>query len=263
MTCAIAVALLLVRASPIHAQPIVIGATQTDVATAGDGLGTGTVVFETGAGDDMRTWAPILGKVSRFNRTFAYNRLGYGKSGPRPANPDAESVARHLHAVLEQNGAPRPWTLVGHSMGGAYAVTFARLYPRDVGALVLIDGTPPGHIQMLKAEIPGTYNLLKALVGLAGGNIKAEIKAAEDGGTKFARLPPFPDVPIYLLRRTKWERLDTLQFRRRVVEMQKEVAALSPCPTEKAVLMAGHYIHRDQPGVVIDTIRKAVARPHC
>ena len=39
---------------------------------------------------------------------------------------------------------PGPYLVVGHSYGGAVAVTFASLFPESVRGLVLIDASPPG-----------------------------------------------------------------------------------------------------------------------
>ena len=51
----------------------------------------------------------------------------------------ANTVADELLAFL--GGAihmPRPYLLVGHSLGGFYMQAFARNYPRETAAVVLI-----------------------------------------------------------------------------------------------------------------------------
>lgn len=261
MACALSVAISATACASGPKNPGKIGNSGSEYKLAGNG--PATVVFEAGLGDTMTTWHPVRDRVSQFARTFVYNRPGYGKSPALPGTPSAEAIARNLYATLEKAGAPRPWVLVGHSLGGSYAMTFAKLYPQDVKAVVLVDGTAPGQTEMLKSEMKDVYNIVRTLTGIMGKAAKAEFKASESGGTEFRNLGAFPRIPVYLLRRSKWSPVESDAFRRRVVGMQRETAGLSPCPKEREVPLASHYIHRDQPSVVVQTIEDAVRSNGC
>lgn len=70
---------------------------------------------------------------------LAFDRLGFGRSDPRPAAPDHtflefEATSR-LPEVLRQAGIERP-VLFGHSDGGTIALLFAAAFP-DVPAAVV------------------------------------------------------------------------------------------------------------------------------
>lgn len=222
-----------------------------------------TVVFEAGLGDDMNTWAPIMDKIGTFASTFAYNRQGYGKSRPALAAPSPVAIARNLHEVLEQSAVPKPWVMVGHSLGGTYVMTFAKLYPADVKAVVLVDGTPPEQTRMLRTEMSSIYRVVKTLSSIMGGAAKAEFGESERAGDEYRALGPFPPIPVYLLRRSKWSPVEGAPFRARVVEMQKSLIGDTPCPSDREVDQSGHYIHRDRPEVVVDTIKTAILAVGC
>lgn len=70
---------------------------------------------------------------------LAFDRLGFGKSDPRPAPPDRRflevEATERLPAILRQAGIERP-VLFGHSDGGSIALLFAAAFP-DVPAAVV------------------------------------------------------------------------------------------------------------------------------
>jgi pimeloyl-ACP methyl ester carboxylesterase len=71
-----------------------------------------------------------------------YDRGGTGWSDPVPLPRSASAVATELHGLLSEIDAPRPYVLVGHSVGAVYARRFAQLFPADTKAMLLLD---PGH----------------------------------------------------------------------------------------------------------------------
>ena len=83
-----------------------------------------------------------------------YDRPGIGRSGPRDGIRVllASTVADQLHALLHAIDAPRPYILVGQSLGGFYMQAFARRYAQETAALVLVDSAspfePPGVLQL-------------------------------------------------------------------------------------------------------------------
>ena len=67
------------------------------------------------------------------------------------AQPTTTQVdAADLHALLTAAEVTGPYVVVGHSLGGMIATTFARTYPDDVVGVVLID---PGS-QYLQTALP-------------------------------------------------------------------------------------------------------------
>ncbi|MEP7201618.1 MAG: alpha/beta fold hydrolase [Ilumatobacteraceae bacterium] len=107
------------------------------------GTGSPTVVLENGLGATSLTWTRITAEVSRTTRVCAYDRAGQGWSDDVSAPQDGLAIAADLHALLARSGEPGPYLLVGHSAGGAYAMTYAAQYPDEVAGMVLLDSMSP------------------------------------------------------------------------------------------------------------------------
>jgi pimeloyl-ACP methyl ester carboxylesterase len=52
-------------------------------------------------------------------------------------------AAHDLHDLLDLAGEHGPYVLVGHSIGGTYALTYAAQYPQQVAGMVLLDSSSP------------------------------------------------------------------------------------------------------------------------
>lgn len=259
LACAVFAALL---ATTAHASVLRVGNTSSEVQIGGQGT-SGTVVLESGLGDTMDPWRPLLPAINGFSRTFAYNRLGYGRSGPATSNPTPAHVAGQLHDLLVASGLPKPWTLVGHSLGGAYMLEFAKLYPADVGAVVLVDPTPFGQVDVTRQRWPSDYKTILSITRLMGGNANAEFRSFEGAKPSFDALGNFPSVPIYLLESTKVDPSINPDLRSWIHVEHRETVKLSACSTLREVPDSGHYIQRDQPKAVLAAIYEAAHRPHC
>ena len=123
------------------------------------------VVFDSGWAADSRVWRRVMAQLSEDVRACASDRAGQGRSSPGPLPRDGAAVAADLHAALKASGLPGPWVLVGHSLGGLNMRHFARAYPTDVAALVLVDPTglsAPGAFAPLAARSRNCVEALKA-----------------------------------------------------------------------------------------------------
>jgi pimeloyl-ACP methyl ester carboxylesterase len=109
-----------------------------------------TIVFETGLGDNLQTWAFVIGKLENVGRTFAYNRAGYGKSSSTQRHRSGNVIAEELHSLLHGLGYSPPFLLVGHSLGSAYTAIFAQKYPQEVCGMVLVDPMTIGMDELCK-----------------------------------------------------------------------------------------------------------------
>jgi pimeloyl-ACP methyl ester carboxylesterase len=107
------------------------------------GTGGPTVVLNSGLGEFSANWARIAPAVAGTTRVCAYDRAGQGWSEDAPAQQDGLQAAADLHTLLQRAGELGPYVLVGHSIGGDYAMTYAARYPEQVAGLVLLDATDP------------------------------------------------------------------------------------------------------------------------
>ena len=113
------------------------------------GAGSPTIVIEAGLGSDWLGWQVVQPELSKLTRVCTYDRSGSGWSERRSGSRDAESIAQQLHALLDIAGVQRPIVLAGHSAGGLYVREFAREFPTEVDALVLVDSSSPKQIDEL------------------------------------------------------------------------------------------------------------------
>lgn len=83
-------------------------------------------------------WMKLFGPLAANYQTLAFDRPGHGHSDrPNHGDVTVEVQASLLRRALDELRVERP-ILVGHSWGGALALVYALLHPRDVSGLVLL-----------------------------------------------------------------------------------------------------------------------------
>src|SRR3954454_21903136 len=153
------------------------------------------VVFESGRGEDMRSWEHVARPLAACARVGLYDRPGIGRSSPRTGASAllADTVVDQLAALLHAIDMPPRYILVGHSLGGFYAQAFARTRPAEVAAVVLVDAASP-------FESPGVF---VSTVPLKPGSIEAAEEAGFAPSVKAMLAgPSFPAVPLIVLAAT-------------------------------------------------------------
>lgn len=134
-----------------------------------DGRRGPVVILDAGWAADSRAWRRVMSGLSSSFRVCAQDRAGSGLSDPGPLPRDGEAVAGDLKAALTAGSVPGPYILVGHSLGGLNMRHFARLFPADTAALVLVDPSLPG--QGVGAESPLIVRSRKCLAAARAGPI--------------------------------------------------------------------------------------------
>lgn len=118
------------------------------------GSGSPTVVLESGLDHlGALSWMAVHDSIARTTRVCAYSRAGLLWSEARAEPFDPMRVPRDLHDLLSVAGEHPPFVLVGHSLGGPYAMLFTAQYPSDVAGLVLIDASHPAQQPRLAAAL--------------------------------------------------------------------------------------------------------------
>jgi pimeloyl-ACP methyl ester carboxylesterase len=127
------------------------------------GSGSPTVVFVSARGDRADIWSRVTDssgnrklsstavypEVSKFTRVCAYDRPGTvaitgqhveaSRSPSVPLPTTAADGMRDFHALLTAAKVPGPYVLVAHSWGGLIARLYAAHYPNELAGLVLVD----------------------------------------------------------------------------------------------------------------------------
>jgi 3-oxoadipate enol-lactonase len=82
-------------------------------------------------------WRRVVPRLGH-RRAVALDVPGFGASPPAGPGFALDAVAAAIGDGLAQAGVPRPFDLVGHSMGGALALSLAARHPESVRRLVLV-----------------------------------------------------------------------------------------------------------------------------
>lgn len=225
--------------------------------------GTGpSIVFEAAAGEDHTNWLPIAERLRDRSLACVYDRTGVGRSTkPRPAASAADH-AEQLHELLEAADIPRPVLLVAHSYGGLVALLATAAHPADVAGLILVDASHPQQDERMRAML--TDHQIEAIdrsmteIGEVV-NIRASLKEAA------AIYGQLPGIPVTVISSTKHERSDDdpPDFPHDAVQqgwaaLQAEHARLRP-DVRHVSTDAGHYVHIDDPDLVVAEITTMLA----
>lgn len=226
-----------------------------------DGDGTApTIIFLAAIGGDD-TLVPIAERLKGDARVCFYVRPGDGDTPP-PAKPrNATSDADDLHALLGAAGIAAPVVLVAHSYGGLVALVAAAEHPEDVAGMVLVDASSPDAEVAIDAVLTDTQRAYS----------DAEMKNFPyiDWPTSLDQarraIPAVPDIPATVITATRsfvepcdaqlpCERLQALWL-----DAQATYARLTS-QTQHVLAETGHYVHNDDPDLVVSEIRALLDR---
>lgn len=229
-----------------------------------EGAGPRTIVLESGFGDTLDIWQTIQPQVAAHcARTFSYNRAGYADSDPALVARDAAAIVAELRDELQRRNLQPPYVLVGHSLGGLYMQYFARNFPEDVAGLVLIDSTHWQQGIKVDATADTPYQSRTAVTLYMPLVMRQELSDSAEAGLEVKDSPSAAAIPTIVLSSTRLGATQTPDQRAQAVTLQNSIAADFPGARHVFVEASGHYIQRDQPGVVIDAIRDvAGCGPH-
>ena len=247
------------------------------------GSGSPTVVLVSGLGDSAEVWSTqseevdqdsptVYGDVAGFTRVCAYDRPGTGASrSTEVAQPtSAQTSADDLEALLIASGEAAPFVLAGHSYGGPIVRLFASDHPNEVAGLVLVDGLSEDLGAGLTPAQEATFEQLNTPPLESG----AEFFDFTTLVTELRESSPVPDVPVIVLTAgTPQLTPDVLasgqlppgvdqEFADALWAAQTAAQDLLPAKFTRAVHItdtgSDHYIHLENPALVIDSIRDVV-----
>ncbi len=224
------------------------------------GVGSPTVIFESGIGQGKRNWAPVFNKIAELTQCVAYDRAGYGQSEASDQPRDGLQIVLELRDLLQTESIAPPYVLVGHSLGGTVVKLFAKTYPQEVAGVVLVDARHEEFTQRCRQE--GVHRLLyqppDSFLSMLPPVPRAEVLAAPLTLKQARRAGPFPEIPLIVLTQSnvtsRWPKsLGTVWE-----ASQRKMAKMSTLGRIKVVGNAGHNVHMDRPDVVIRAVAGVV-----
>ena len=234
--------------------------------TSESGAGVPIVVFESGMGEGVSTWQKVQPDVSKFARTFTYDRAGLDKSDPSPHARTVEQMVSELHSLLRSAKVPSPYIFVGHSLGGAIVQLYAYKYPSEVAGLVLVDPEDGRLLTKLQSRMPidqwkERERLLSKFMSNATSTQKAELEGTKTSGEALTGALPLPNVPVTLLTGTKKDPDFPGNPLEQDIKLELQNELLIQIPHSRHVLVpeSRHYIQEDAPRVVMEAIHEMLA----
>jgi Alpha/beta hydrolase family len=230
---------------PVIDKKFRVGSPEQELAIRCWGSGAPAVILDAGSSSGgIETFGAfpdqIIWPLAERSMVCAYDRAGTGETAPLPnKRRTIDDQAEELTALLAAAEVPTPRVLVGSSWGGFVAVHTARNYPDGVGGLVLLD-VPAGNPHLTAADAPDAAWDHPANVERVD-SFHAERTMARDDRS-------LGDLPVAVVTADAGQSdPKDQQFWKRLSNNFSQV-----------VLAGSHDIYADDPGGVVDQIRKTV-----
>lgn len=239
------------------------------------GTGSPTVILDAGMGDAGDIWQQVQHDVAQLTRVCSYDRAGRGQSDPGPLPRTSQTMVAELHTLLTNASISGPYILVGHSFGGYNALLYASQHPDDVVGIILVDSALP-DLDMI-ALLPSESS--DEPIGLREGRemlIQEKMQNPEGidfiiSDTQVRSVTSLKDIPLVVLTRASdsWIHMLMKLFPGFPYEVavtleqawqkhQRNLLRLSSQSKQVFAPKSGHYIHTDEPDLVVRAIRDIV-----
>jgi pimeloyl-ACP methyl ester carboxylesterase len=153
------------------------------------------VVLIHGFGGSLHSWEAWADGLASNHRVIRFDLPGSGLSSPDPTGDYSDArTMQLLIALMDQLGVGRA-DIVGHSIGGRMAWTFAATHPERVNKLVLVspDGfASPGFVYGSTPEVPATVKLMRYALPKTLLKMSLAPLSRPHAGPRLARCPDFP-----------------------------------------------------------------------
>ena len=237
----------------------------------------------------------VLPAIAETNRVCTYDRPGTilatgegmedferSRSDPVPQPRTLQDGVSDLHALLNASGERGPYVVVGHSLGGAIAKLYASEYPQDVSGLVLIDylpyqarnsltdkqwgywknpllGSPPKEALDLYPALEQNANQQNFYQDSAAAPLKPMpfIVLSADKPYDLKSMVEAGQIPADIGGGVSAEEFGKLLFQA-VLDARANVVSQVPGAKHITDTDSDHYIHQENPQLVIDAIREVV-----
>ncbi len=117
------------------------------------------MLFLHNGGNDHRIWDRQAECFSKTNRVIVVDHLGHGQSDCPSIDYTLPLFTEQVAALIDQLNLA-PVTLVGHCIGGAMSLNYARSHPENVHALVLFNIATEGTL--CAGPLAGVYQSFSA-----------------------------------------------------------------------------------------------------
>ncbi len=187
------------------------------------------------------------------------------RATPRRPPQIVATQAADLHALLQSVGEPGPYVIVGHSFGGAEAVTIATMFPDEVLGLLLLDTSAPTWNTAICAVPDDGSDTAHVFQDLCAQQSKPDNNVEHlDGPTAFAELATIDRLDGYPVIVTTADHhsyaglaaSEEARLNDAWTAGQAHWVSLAPSAQLITVDNTSHNIQLDRPDVVLDQIHQ-------
>ena len=251
------------------------------------GQGSPAVILESGMPGTALGWTSVIEDIASFARVCAYDRAGWGWSEAGPEPRTISNITGELRDLLRTAQVGPPYVLVGHSFGGLVVQVYASQFPDEVAGMVLVDSSHPdlarrtGNLDRMgrvafRLKLLAPLGIARFIIDVPSGNPESRpssVRAMEKEVLATTRSLRAMASELEGLReslnqatenrpRLGRKPLVVLTEGRRRMEfwhaMQEQFTEMSDSSEWQVVDGAGHFIHQDEPEIVVDAVRRAV-----
>lgn len=246
------------------------------------------IVFLHGLMGFGNNWRKIISHFEDEFHCLSFDQRGHGRSFKPPSGYSPEDYAQDLKHILDDLGWDKI-NLVGHSMGGRNALSFAHMYPQYINKLIIVDISPEmdphgvAYYENLIMSIPTPFlsrEDLKAyfreeFIRTSATREKAEVLAAyfsaniveqPDGSWDWRFYRDGIIQSLYDGRiRNRWFEVSELKSPTLWVRGElskdledktfKEILASNQNIQGVTISGAGHWVHADQPLLFVENLK--------
>lgn len=260
MVVMIALALSCNQSSSEHSNTIQTSDTSINFDQRLIGTGTPTIIFEAGLGDGNEHWTTLQDSLSKSYTTLSYDRLGVGESPATTLPRTVENQVEDLHQLITQNSIDGPIILVGHSMGSYIVRKYQSTYPDDIAGIFLID---PSHeyqhdeirSRMSMQEVDSMKAAMESFFSEQPEGVYNEYLEFEATWIKMREVPFPKDIPVHIVASWRENSFLTPENMAAKKKLYNNWLMGHENITMTSTTKSGHYIHLDEPGLVLELIR--------
>lgn len=230
------------------------------------GDGAPTIVLAAGAGQTSATWSQLVPQLEHLGSVLTFDRAGLGRSEPGPLPRSPERIAAELVELLNAMGAPGPYMLVGHSMGGHHVLAAAQLLGDEVMGVIMLDAPPPDFEErrmaiLSPAEQDERRRLLEEGAQRSPPTVRAERAGAQQSPLSAETAPISAPLVIVVADSQDFGTLgDNREHRRLWVESSREWLTASEHSSFVVSEGSSHMVHHDDPAIVVQLITEILSR---
>lgn len=217
-------------------------AANVDIAELGAGP---SLVFTHGWTDDRMSWDGVVAQLAADRQCLTWSLRAHGESEvTAPGTYSREHGLADLRAVADL--ATRPYTLIGHSLGGYLSLAHALRHPDELHALVLVGAGPGFRKQEAMDQWNASVDRTAAKKQIPEG---AEVLSKHYDSWVIDEMATIAVPTLVVIGE------DDKQFMASAGVFEKRLDVRHTV----VVADAGHSVHRQQPQAVADAIASFLA----